>query len=110
MNPFGRVSSAACLAAVASGCSTVATLVGGAVPERYDCTDAQFVPRVYSGVFNDVAILRSDAADKGIVVWDLPFSFVADTVVLPYTVYAQIRYGNLCPREGDELSQAEQSQ
>jgi uncharacterized protein YceK len=99
MGSFRQGVLAAVLVLPGAGCSTVATLAGASDPERYECSDDRFVPRMYSGVFNDVAILRSDAIDKGIVVLDLPFSLVADTLVLPYTIYGQIRYGNLCPRE-----------
>jgi hypothetical protein len=27
---------------------------------------------------------------------DLPVSLVADTVILPYTIYEQIKYGDIC--------------
>jgi uncharacterized protein YceK len=32
------------------------------------------------------------------LVYDLPFSFVADTAVLPYTLVTQAKYGNLCQK------------
>lgn len=31
-----------------------------------------------------------------ISILDLPASFAADTVVLPFTIYEQIRYGDVC--------------
>ena len=89
------------LAGLFTSCSTIATLIGGAHPERYDCSDGRFVPRIYSGVFSDVASLKGGTGDPLLLIWDLPFSLVADTLVLPYTIYAQIRFGNLCPRPGE---------
>jgi len=78
------------------GCSTIATLVGMAKPEEFDCSTAPYIPRVYSGVFNDWRFLTSGTEGSTLVILDMPFSFVADTLVLPYTIYGQIRYGNLC--------------
>ena len=56
-----------------------------------DCT----VHRIYSGVSTDICILRTDEAGQGgaIAFWDLPFSFVLDTLVLPYTIYKQLSVG-----------------
>lgn len=81
------------LAVVGSGCGTVGTVF---FSERL-APETPCVPRVWSGVALDLAILRGDHVEKGIVVWDLPFSLVADTLLLPYTIIAQIRFGNLCP-------------
>ena len=55
------------------------------------------IPRVYSGVASDFGWLRNDdAPDRGFAILDIPFSFVVDTVVLPYTIFMQAKYGNLC--------------
>jgi uncharacterized protein YceK len=56
-----------------------------------DCT----VHRVYSGTSMGMCMLRKDNSGQGgaIAFWDLPFSFVVDTVVLPYTVYKQVSVG-----------------
>ena len=57
-----------------------------------DCT----IHRVYSGTSVDICLLRSgsEAGQGGaIAFWDLPFSLVADTVVLPYTIYKQATVG-----------------
>lgn len=83
------------LALLASGCGTVGTVF---FPERL-APETPCLPRVWSGVAVDLALLRSDAVETGIVVWDLPFSLVADTLLLPYTLIAQLRLGHLCPRE-----------
>lgn len=57
------------------------------------------ISRIYSGVQYDYCVVfKGDGSDwelKGYLAWDFPFSFVMDTVFLPYTVYSQIRYGSL---------------
>lgn len=81
---------------VLAGCSTFATLSSSENPESFDCNGNQTITRVYSGVSNDLRFLRGAYPDKGLVVLDMPFSLIADSVVLPYTIYAQISHGNLC--------------
>ncbi len=87
-----------------TGCSSVVTLsVGSSInepnmdPNIFSC-DEYAIPRVYSGVANVLRFLRGDYPDAGIVVLDLPFSFIADTIALPYTIFTQAIYGNLCDR------------
>lgn len=58
------------------------------------------VPRVYSGIAGILAFLRGDHPDKGIVVLDMPFSLIVDTMALPYTIFMQAKYGNLCDAWG----------
>jgi uncharacterized protein YceK len=91
-----------CLA-VCCGCSTVATLVGGSSDNRFICDENYTIPRVYSGLFNDVRFVRGEYQEKGIVFWDIPFSLAADTVVLPYTMYSQLRRGNLCDKKEEPI-------
>lgn len=81
-----------------SGCSTFATIATGTGREKFDCDERYTIPRVYSGVFNDIRFLRGNYPDQGVVVLDIPFSLIADTVALPYTIYTQIAYGNLCEK------------
>jgi uncharacterized protein YceK len=96
-----------CATCAVSGCSTVATLIGGTDPSRFDCDSEYTIPRIYSGVANDIRFIRSGCQDVGVVFWDLPFSLVADTLVLPYTCYTQARHGNLCTKqEGDDAGAA----
>lgn len=94
--------------ALTSSCSTIATLSGGykkqdlsgAEAEKvFHCDKNYTIPRVYSGVANDMRFLRGNYQDKGLIFWDLPFSLIADTIVLPYTIYTQTSYGNLCTRD-----------
>jgi len=77
------------------GCSTIATIA--ASEENFNCHPDISIPRIYSGISNDIRFLRAEQSeDTGLVIFDMPFSLVADTVALPYTIYSQIRYGNLC--------------
>lgn len=79
-----------------SGCSTMATIAGGSDPSKLHCDPDYTIPRVYSGVANDIRFLGGNYSDKGIALLDVPFSLIADTVVLPYTIVTQTKYGNLC--------------
>lgn len=73
--------------------------------KRYERTDCDSVPRIYSGLTLDVcmALLGPPApiygkASEGLFyfyMFDGFFSMLLDTVALPYTVYGQIRYGDL---------------
>lgn len=92
-----------------SGCSTVATLSGAHNQQKgvsseyaFRCDPNYTIPRVYSGVANDLRYLRGEYPNKGVVVFDLPFSFIADTIVLPYTIFTQINHGNLCDKNLEE--------
>ncbi|OQW53675.1 MAG: hypothetical protein A4S09_07155 [Proteobacteria bacterium SG_bin7] len=87
------------LLAPLSGCSTFATLSASSEPEKFWCSPEYTIPRIYSGVANDYRFLRV-SQDKVIPTVDLFFSAMADTLVLPYTIYTQSRYGNLCPGNG----------
>lgn len=78
-----------------AGCSTAVTLIGGSQDSRFSCGGAT-IPRIYSGLFNDIRFLSDNSPDKGLVAFDVPFSVAADTAVLPYTVATQLIYGNLC--------------
>jgi len=80
----------------ATGCSTVATIACGVAGNCICDPDYYTIPRIYSGVFGDIGILRGDYAGRGVVLLDLPVSAVADTVALPYTVVTQTSKGNLC--------------
>lgn len=89
-----------------SGCSTMATISGGVSPEKFDCDPNYSIPRIYSGIANDVRFLRGKYTDKGLVFWDFPFSLVADTAVLPYTIYGQLKHGNLCTKQCETCKQS----
>lgn len=92
------------------GCSTIGTLSASANSEGFQCDEDHAITRIYSGVSNDFRFIRGDYQDKGVVFWDLPFSLVADTLVLPYTCYAQIRYGNLCDKASKNSNNRNQAE
>ena len=83
-------------ALVLPGCSTMDTMVGQ-VTGTYQCDERARVPRVYSGVANDLRTARYGTHDWPVEVYDLPFSFAADTALLPITIITQHVYGDLCP-------------
>src|SRR5690242_14581963 len=87
-----------CCLLLAAGCSTVATVTGG-VNGNFSCDDRYTVPRVYSGVANDIRFMRAGGEDSFDVILDLPFSLAADTAILPYTVVTQSKYGDLCVKQ-----------
>ncbi len=80
----------------ASGCATGISLSTAQKETR--CGSDCNVPRVYSGSAVDLCGLTADNLALFALV-DLPLSFVADTLMLPYTVYAQNRYGNISIKE-----------
>jgi len=58
------------------------------------------LPRIYSGTVIDICgVIFEGGQGSAIMFWDLPLSFVADTVILPYTAYKQIMEGNSLTKE-----------
>lgn len=86
-----------------SGCGTVNSVIrkeGDTARElRLVKTYCQSIPRVYSGVAFDFCTLHAAPDPTGFlipfVLVDIAVSAVADTVVLPYTVYRQSADGNI---------------
>ena len=98
------------------GCATMATLsadrVEGTIYE--DDHVPRSLPRVFSGTVVDswctYDTFRSPpgAAQAGFFcMLDVPFSLALDAIVLPYTAYTQLRYGNyhsrLIPQLHEEM-------
>lgn len=89
-----------------SGCSSIGgtffdpSINLDASGNLYSCNSGQYLPRVYTGFFYDIYYyrkMRELNSEKYIsAVADMPFSFIADTALLPYTIYTQLRYGPLC--------------
>jgi uncharacterized protein YceK len=84
-----------CLTVFASGCGTVITRTVG---PNWAPPDPP-LSRVYSGVLFDLKCFwRPEAYEteniSGFCVFDLPLSLVADTVILPLTIYEQVKYGS----------------
>tara|TARA_R110001599_G_scaffold84623_1_gene227814 strand:- start:97 stop:366 length:270 start_codon:yes stop_codon:yes gene_type:complete len=62
------------------------------------------IPRVYSGISYNACLLYGEPNANGTLssingvptfLIDSAFSLVADTVVLPYTIYTQVNKGNI---------------
>ncbi len=86
---------AACLLLACMGCSTIITRLTGPDWRPPDPP----LPRIYSGtLFNFQCLFKPAMRDtQGLGVLclvDVPFSLVADTVMLPFSIYGQIRYGD----------------
>ncbi|HXL39680.1 MAG TPA: YceK/YidQ family lipoprotein [Myxococcales bacterium] len=96
-----------------TGCASVYMLS----PDRVEGTmydESRHVPstfpRLYSGVLVDAWCgfetfrVGGEAFQVGLFCFlDLPLSLAADTVLLPYKAYTQIRYGNFQPRLVPEM-------
>jgi uncharacterized protein YceK len=61
------------------------------------CNNNCTMPRMYSGTAMDICGFTSENSGQGgaIMFWDMFFSIVADTVVLPYTTVMQVKHGNI---------------
>jgi uncharacterized protein YceK len=94
---------------VGSGCASYATLTGtigvnSSSEKAYTCRNNHQIPRVYGGVFYDVSLLQNpDRPPLApiVLVPDVLFSAIFDTVMLVVTVPGQLAWGNLCPSEED---------
>jgi uncharacterized protein YceK len=84
-----------------TGCGTILTLSCNPEdisPKYKHC----MLPHIYSGTFHDVTCQWGPPLDEGpadsvkaMLFYDIPFSLVADTVVLPVTFVKQVRHGNI---------------
>ncbi|MEN8136506.1 MAG: hypothetical protein ABFS18_13370 [Thermodesulfobacteriota bacterium] len=71
--------------------------------ERYETTYCNKIPRIYSGVFLNFCLAfigpaapeDYDGPDFYEYVGDMMLCFIADTLVLPYTGFRQIKDGSL---------------
>ncbi|KAF1033090.1 MAG: hypothetical protein GAK37_00231 [Pseudomonas sp.] len=88
---------------VLSGCGTLNTVLRddmAATRElRRQKTYCQTIPRVYSGLAFDFCLLNAPPDYTGVLVplvlLDITASGIADTVLLPYTLYRQNVDGNI---------------
>ena len=82
-----------------SACASIYTLT--AEPEQVNkdlCTNScNVIPRIYSGTVMDFcgAFLENWDQGSAIMFYDFFLSIPVDTIVLPYTIYTQIKFGNL---------------
>jgi len=79
---------------LADGCSTIYTQ--SSHMSNRDCDYCSYTPQIYSGTATNICGLRSENLLILVNIIDLPLSFVADTLILPYTVYKQYSEGSLC--------------
>jgi len=82
-----------------SSCATIGTrpeMFGGDF--SVNCSKVSWYPRVYSGARSDILFITDPSAAHArasiYMIFDLPFSLVADTLILPFTIYEQIQYGS----------------
>ena len=94
-----------------SACGTMRTLgeepIEISSPKYSGSQPCQSIIRIYSGVRYDHCVVnKGDGSDwelNGYLVWDFPFSFVLDSIVLPYTIFKQIKDGSLVQRYPKEV-------
>ena len=113
-----------CVVATLCGCATIYSLSSDRMEGEMheDTSHPRSLPRLYSGVVVDGYCVgqsfsegREAAGQIGFFcLLDVPLSLVVDTLVLPYTAYQQIRFGNFKPRfveaeHAAALKRAEQS-
>ena len=87
------------------GCGTINTVVKGDSVTRQNLnhvkSPCETIPRIYSGVFYDICVLRGKPSRAALwlgpgpelMLVDLALSGVLDTVALPYTIYGQVNEG-----------------
>lgn len=78
-----------------AGCSTIVTRYSG--PEW--TPPSPTLPRLYSGTLFDMrCFFRPAMHETEDIRWfcllDVPFSLAADTIILPLTIYEQVKYGS----------------
>ncbi|WP_339667844.1 YceK/YidQ family lipoprotein [Dasania marina] len=93
------------LFSVLCGCGTLNTLSNSdeqiAINLKKQKTNCESIPRAYSGVSYDFCKLNSNPNTiyndwfLGFYLVDGVVSVVADTIVLPYTIFQQVDKGNL---------------
>jgi uncharacterized protein YceK len=98
-----------CAGFLQGGCATIFSLspdrIEGDMYESWDSPKS--FPRIYSGTIGDGYCVTHDRSGQigFFCLLDLPLSLAADTIVLPYTAYQQIRQGNYharcIPKEHD---------
>ena len=93
-----------------SGCGTIRTVGGDPVAlpvPKKGHESCQSISRIYSGIQYDYCFVNDDDGTNwelwNLLFWDYPLSFVADTIVLPYTIVRQLISGDIgAPAESEE--------
>ncbi len=75
------------------GCATSASYMLRDVEDKQECLSGKHLPYVYSGTIVNIRCL----AEGGFFfVLDIPFSLVADTVLLPVSIPMEVDYQRKC--------------
>lgn len=102
-----KASTIATLCYIICGCGTVSTVAYSDKSVELNLKKSksycESIPRVYSGVFYDACQLHANPASSSYYVPDWLFLYaadaivsgVADTVLLPYTIYKQVDVGSI---------------
>jgi len=88
-----------------SACGTVTTLASNdddiSSHLKNNGTYCESLPRIYSGASYDMCLLHSNPDLKksgpgaSVYLLDTAASAISDTLVLPYSIYAQLRYSSV---------------
>ncbi len=106
MDPFLRRTRVWISALVVCGtlfCSSCGTIITRTVGPNWTPPEPT-LPRIYSGtIFDCTCFLHPEMHDThgigGFCLIDVPFSIIADTVMLPLTIYEQVKYGSYASGE-----------
>lgn len=90
----GGVSVILILSLLLNGCATIISRYASDERLTYDPPSDPSPPGIYGGTREIMGLLVTCPKDCSLFIWDLPFSFVADTIILPLTIYEQFA-GNL---------------
>lgn len=85
-----------------NGCSTIYTVsTEPEILKQEACSNECSIPRVYSGTAFAVCGMTQKNSGQGgaIMFWDLFLSAPADTVILPFTAFMQIKDGSISNRK-----------
>lgn len=79
---------------VLNGCASIYTQSHDAYSDvKVDCSESKTISNIYSGFIFDLYCIPAENVGFFCLV-DLPMSFIVDTVISPYTIYKQVKYGS----------------
>lgn len=83
-----------------SGCATIISQSDGHDNDALMCDPEQGFSTIYSGTKLDAHCLYINADNAALFCFlDLPLSLVADTIILPYTIYSEVTDTGYCEEE-----------
>jgi len=80
-----------------SGCGTFITQTNDFNEAKCSPNAPASIPRTYSGTILDIWTVAADGPGgqmAAFLFWDIPFSLIGDTVILPYTAVRQMTSGS----------------